>query len=994
MSFGVKKTLLGVISAILTLICTGLLYYFWLPIALWYWNFKPVLGVDFYNLATYVGYLSRHFSLRFWGWKYASWLGGPWNLEYPSLHAYLALPLLRFFSLIQSLQLYALGSTFLFLLFSFLLISRLSRNKILSLILTIAISFSPGLYGALFWGGSLQYYSSQFFLPLVLLLLIIYAQGGNRNWFYLGAFFLGVSFLAHPQPGYSYTIPFSVFIILFFTARKNYWRKIKDVIVFLVLAVIFGYPQMGVYLGRSPVNIMKIGFAMFADLFKRPFAMLGTFKAGEHSEIASSSGVLNSNPSGLALMNEFNKSQFGRFVTDTHPLLFFLSAVAIALFLFSVIIARNRKKTVLKVIWILPAVFIVGYIWLFTKGVALSQGGWYRSFWAFPLALSIMIGAFWKLFWDSVWARKQFLHKIIPLRVFLILISSAFLVCSAAYFFILYPAKRIINQVDNASYRQQSSAFPDSLNYYISKSSFENLKTKLVPSWIDPNRTDYRLFENDQRVNIWWSSLFDMPLVKGYVEIPPGDSATGVFYLSSIALTGSENYLTKSWGYSEEMAKNNALFLIDWLSIKYIEAEHEGTDSYNPLASYLSKSDLFSNKEKVTVPGWSQLYSITFLNGQTTTGGITFYPENPLFLTYYELKDEYVSPIGHTTNASVFGIIGSDESYQTILRDLAVINLNSRYIIPVHLAKSIDSVNSESLNDMDAVILYGYSGGKRSSWGELEEYVKNGGKVFIETGATVEQTDSQNLELPALFPVNKTSKKEIGVSWQLKAADPQFRKIKLKDFGDPVIESKPWLFSLPEGLRQNAQSIITSQDIPLIASWKYGSGEVIWSGMNLPYHISTYKNMEEANFLKALLERLSKIEETSYKDYVFERTSPSRISVTGSSAKGVMFREQSYPDWYASLESGKRLRLYHAGPSYYGYSFVVIPKEVRGESFKVNFTYYPDFWVWFWEIVWVCAIITLFDKVILGGKLIIPILRKIKDKIGKNVGGWWGKDEE
>lgn len=201
-----KRISLLILALIANVVAGFIIFYFWQPIAEWYWNHRPVLGVDFYNIASFVGYLSRNFVWQVNGWKYAWWTGVPLSDDYSVLHAYLILPLLNYFTLPQAIQVYMLGSAFLALFFSYLLFSELSKDKVLGLILAIAASLSIGVYGALVWGGSLPYFASQVFLPLTLWLLVKFFSradvgkgNGGVRWFYLSALVFGLSFFGTPS---------------------------------------------------------------------------------------------------------------------------------------------------------------------------------------------------------------------------------------------------------------------------------------------------------------------------------------------------------------------------------------------------------------------------------------------------------------------------------------------------------------------------------------------------------------------------------------------------------------------------------------------------------------------------------------------------------------------------------------------------------------------------------------------------------------------------
>jgi hypothetical protein len=997
----IKKAILIFISLIINLVAGGVIYYFWQPVASWYFNYRPILGIDFYNLASYVTYLARHFVWQFNGWKYTWWGGGPLSVDYPTFHAYLVLPLLHWFDLIQSIQIYVLASCFLFLFFAYLLFVEIGKDRVLAVVLTLASSFSIGLYGALVMGGSLPYFATQFFLPLVFWCLVKYFNTENKRWFYLSSLFLGISFLAHPQVGFSYIIPIAFLLLLVYPIKGEKFLsyvKLGRIFIYFLIGFLIGYPELDLYLGRTPLEILTVLPRRFSYIINR----LVAFKK---DPLPTAGGDPSITAQAAPELVAFSRGQLKRLITDTNQTLFIFLAAAGVIFILSLLLRKRRRNSLKTFVFALPALWVVFYISLFAFGISIFHGGWHRVFWPFPLVLGILISFIWGDFWVSV---KERLGKWGQKFVFSFLIS---VVSGIMVFFpglILLSqnsAPKMLARNDNPGYRIPSSALPDSLGVYIKEDEVERLKEKLVPSWLEPDNTQYRLFCPDQRVNIWWNTLYEMPLVKGYIELPPGDAFTGAFYWASIALTsggGGVNALTESWGYPERIAYNNALFLIDWFSVKYIETGHPGSSSYNPLATYLAESSIFENEEEVVIPGLVQIYTLPSPNHP-----LIWHPEGEKFLNYYGIKNELVSPITHSTNASVVGVIGLPRAYQTVIRGLATLNLNSKRVIPVRLGQFIDGVSYEDLKDMEAIILYAYDYKNHDkAWEQLEKYVDEGGRVWIETGSEVKQTDSVNLParfpqtLPRIFPIEKTKQAEIGTEWQLSGKNSKETKgVDLKAFGPPVIDDQPWLFSLPKSdqdLRQGVRTILSANGIPLIVAWQYGRGEVIWSGMNLPYHLVTYKNLDEAKLFKNLLSSLVDLSPVSYSGVEVKRESPNKVTVKGSNAKGVFFRENSNPGWMAKLVSGGKtqsLPIYKSGPTFYGFSYVRLPEKAR-DSFVVTFSYRGEFWTYFWQVLSFLTIFLVIDRAILGSRLLVPVLRKVLTPLKKKVGGWWEKEEE
>lgn len=1008
-----KKVTVILISVFLYLLAGMIIYFFWQPIVSWYYNYRPILGVDFYNTASYVGYLFRHFAFRFNGWKYI-WHGGyPLQLDYPSFHAYLNLPLLFLtnLSLPQAVQVYMLASCFLFLFFAYLLLVELGRDRILALVLVVAMAFSIGLYGPLVWGGSLPYFASQFFLPLCLWLLVKFFNANSsagqsaenlrsgiirgKEWYYLSSFFLGVSFLGHPQMAFSYAGPMIALVLLFYPLGDKLFSRVrfKRLLLYFLLAVIIGYPQLGIYLGRTPGMILSFPKRM-ADFF-------GEIVKGNKLMREGGPSINELPQADTGAIAEFHRNQLKHFLTDTHPLLLVFLAAAGLVILLTLFLRIRRKKSWRFLVFFLPAIWILAYNSLYAFQMGFFHGGWYRVFWAFPLSLGMIIGFAWGDFWQAVRGLFPKISRQFVFNLIIVIVSGVIILGPSVFLFQSYPAARMLSEIETPGLRQQSSAFPDAINVEIDGAEVANLQKKLVPAWLDPNQTNYRLAEADQRVNIWWNAFFDLPLAKGYIDPPEAKAAGGLYWLS-IALfqTGGIDSLVESWKVPPQVAYNNALFLIDWLSIKYLEADHEKSDTYSPLTSYLEGSEIFARKERIEVPGWAELYP----KGQSR---IAWHPEVAEHLTYYEVKENSVSPIVHATTASTLGVIGKDDAYQTIVRDLAAINLNSRSLIPIQLGQFIDQVDDRTLADMDLVILYGYNYRRYGkTWAKLEDYVRQGGKLFIETGSEVKETDStkqaaQNQQiLPAIFPVNMTEKADIGRQWQFSSQGEETQGVDLGSFGPPLLDGQPWLFSRPVSetdLRPGARVVLAHQGIPLIVGWNFGQGQVFWSGMNLPYHLTVYNNLEEAKLLKNLFGRLVSLSPVTYPPVKIDRKSAEKVLVKAQNARGLFFREQDYPGWRAKIKSSavsQNLRIYRGGPVAPGFMYVSIPKAARSQTVEVTFTFRGDFWGYFWAAISVFTGLVLIDRSIFQARLLIPVVKKVTG-LGKiKIGRWWDREEE
>ncbi len=974
----------------------GTIFWQWFPVAKWYYTYRPILGIDFYNTVTYVSYLSRHFAFPFNGWKYIWWSGVPFSSDYPLLHMYLILPLTKFFTSPQAVQMYVLFTITVYLAFAYLLFFKVSRNQILSAVLSISVGLSPGLYGALIMGGSLPYFATQMFLPLLLWLLFNYFESGSKRWFYLAAMSLGISFLGHPQIGIiSYT---PVILILFLLhpvseANLNYKKRLINIVLFFVVAVIVGYGQMWQYVGTTPL-----------DSLSRIPRVLRSFFGVKSISVSLGGGVSESSIPYETLMaiKKYDADQIVRIWKDSFLLLNYLLAGALSLIPF-IFLLKKRKSEILGVLGgLLIVLYYIAYAWLATKGINVFHGGWYRTFWPISFSVGLFVAYTWGDFIATVKERFTALNSTIS-SITLFIFSGIIFGSIGAMFFSMIPVSKIISSIEIPKYRQNSSAFPDALNVYIEPKEFTKISKMVVPDWLNPNDQNYRFYEVDQKVSIWWNTFFNMPQFRGYIDSPIGDVA-GNYYWATTAITQSSdrrNILVENWKVPADIAYNNALFLIDWFSIKYIESEHERSDSFNPLTTYIEGSEIFNKKDKVVIPGWVKFAETP------DEQPIRWEPEVEEYLTYYEIKDTFTSPIAHPTDAATIGMIGNSESYNSLIRTLATLDLNSRSIIPIKLGEKIDDVSLDNLKDMDMILLYGYDyQNHESAWRKIENFVKDGGRVLIETGSDVKQTSTIDLpaafpkELPAVFPISSTQKKQIGTVWDLQTAGTiETNNIDLTKFAPPLIDNNAWYFSLPveTEMRTGAQAIISNGNIPLIVSWNFGSGKVIWSGVNFPYHINIHKNLEEATLFKNLLESLVDISVVDYTNYQSQRVAAGKVEINGKGAKGVLLRDEFYPGWNAKISASKyngNTRIYRAGPALMGFMYVKIPPILQTEDFTVTYSYRGDPQMYFWSLVSFMAVLLILDYSFLGSRTVVPLLGKIYIPFANRVKKWWSKDDD
>lgn len=941
-----------------------------LPLAKWYINHNPILGVDFYNMAANAAYYSRHFDPRYLGYKSIAWGGFPYVGDYPSLHFYLIRPLVDRFGPQIATFYYTMGAMYLLALCSYFLFFAISKNAILAVVLSILGLYSIGMWGTVIWGGNLQYFATMLFLPLSLGFLVLYLQAKTRKHLIASGVLAGISTLGHPQVMASYILPFSIFVLLFGYFENigaGIKRRVADLLIFLFAVTLVGYVQLQMVLGGviffAPLNAISFADNIISSLvgtkLNYGYAIPSTVSDEAAHAIAA-----------------YNRGEFWRFKTEINTGFFVLAAVSIALAILGLVIGRVRKRMLGILPYLLFLGFLFGYTYALSRGFSLFHGGWYRVFWPMPIAFGVLISFGYRNFWMGLVERLGGLNTL-WLRLILFGVISA-VVLIAGYGFILKTnATTLEDRMDNGKLREKSGAYPDILNKPSSQKEFIDLAKKLVPAWLPVNDHQYRIYSGDQKVNIWWPTYFEMPMFRGYNDAPVGTDRAGGYFWTDIAIASnsSKDSLVDDFKTPRDMAKNNALFLIDWFSIGYFEGGHGGSDSFNPPASYLLlDKNIFEREEEVKLPGYVEVY-----NNAQYGNKMHFNDTISRSLRYFKFKEGLASPIAAATNATVVGFCGTFNNWETFLRVLGGTNTNSKRVVPLRLCESIRDLPDFGIFSPDALVLYGYLDGKdRRSLSKIDKYVKDGGKLFIETGSDVFQSSSD--KLPEFFPISGTRRGEIGTSWDI------------PNFSPPTLDDKPWLFSLATGVKNGSEEILKAGEFDLVVLGNYGQGKVIWSGANLFFHANTYKNTRETEYVRDLLAKLVSLDVAKGADSKADFISNTNIKISTSGSRAVMLREVDDGGWRAKI-NGRPAAIYKTGPVYPGFAYVFIPKDLISGQTEVEFTRHWDRWTFSYTVLSILIIIFAFDY-FFGSRIFRLILKPIKNRAGKKVLNWWRKEDE
>lgn len=362
------------------------------------------------------------------------------------------------------------------------------------------------------------------------------------------------------------------------------------------------------------------------------------------------------------------------------------------------------------------------------------------------------------------------------------------------------------------------------------------------------------------------------------------------------------------------------------------------------------------------------------------------------------------SPILASTDTPVVLVIGKN-AYDVIYRSFAQGNLNSCYLIPVVGKEKIDDYRLEELKKFPLIFLYNYQFKNRDrAFRLMADYVHQGGGLVIESNLFVEEGQ----DLPEPFPIAVAEKQLFSGSWNLDLAT-EFQEIDLAKFAPPVYEEGPWGGAVARGAKPWAKVLVSRQGESVIIGGKLGEGKVVWSGMNLPYHILTYHIAEETKFEGLLLawargkDKLDyfKVPEGKEKDLTYETAdftaqfiNPQEFRLKlKKGTSGALFKEFYFPSWQAKalLTGGRsqRLSIYKAGPRMI---YVFTPPETK----EIIFHYDLPFVAKLARIIAVLTLIWLLFYLLAErlhlDKIIVPIKRPF-ERYKIDVSRWWEKDE-
>ena len=408
------------------------------------------------------------------------------------------------------------------------------------------------------------------------------------------------------------------------------------------------------------------------------------------------------------------------------------------------------------------------------------------------------------------------------------------------------------------------------------------LQAELV---VDPAQRNYRVGVSWDGASDWINSRSGVPQTRGYQQ-------QGVIY------PAWQYWLEQRvWSTGDNYDETN--FLLDWYGVR----QFYGGPDPAVVRRFAARPDLY-----------------------TPAGDQTF---------------EFVSPdpilAARSTRTAL--VIGDDASYALVLRSIALSGFDSRSLIPLRGGEYVDDHAGAELAKFDMVILYGYRFHDLSrAFGLLADFVNRGGGLIIEGGnPSLEQTQAA----PAPVPGAQIKRKGVGPDWKLQRAEGSIAVgLDLNGFAPATYSGGPWRVSyIPSASMPSwAAPVLTSDGDAVMVAGTLGKGRVVWSGMNLPYHIASTRNVEESRLLTQAVSWSAPTQSTG-PAYTATFVNPQRRRVVvAGPASGVLLKESSVPNWRA-LINGREIGIYRAGPDF---MYVPIPPGTTyPATVEMDFTHTP-----------------------------------------------------
>ncbi|HVS48449.1 MAG TPA: hypothetical protein VHJ99_06065 [Candidatus Dormibacteraeota bacterium] len=449
---------------------------------------------------------------------------------------------------------------------------------------------------------------------------------------------------------------------------------------------------------------------------------------------------------------------------------------------------------------------------------------------------------------------------------------------------------------------------------------------------INPTETNFRVASPSDNLSVWLNAVYDVPQTRGYAATPQIRNPDWQFWLDSTAWSG-------------DASEGQRSFLFDWYAVRWV---------YVPSLYMPSTAGVVP---KLT--GHPDLYMAV----PSTDGGPS--------LTFSYLRS---TPIAVASNAPVILVIGAPDNYQLVFRDLSYSAFDTRHAIPVQGSPYVDDYSAQDLAKFDEVVIYGgRAHDSAHAFDLLKAYVSSGGGLIIDSRGSP-LADGSGISEP--LPITGATSRAVSGDFRFKAASsPLTDGIDFSSFGPARYGGGPWMLSAATGVRSWAHTVLWSGDDSVVVAGQFGQGRVVWSGLNLPYHIDSYRSAEESRFLTTAMTWASRSRNDVAATASARRDGPQQMTVSvDSPARGVLFKESWFDRWHAYV-NGREVEVLRAGP---GFMYILLPESARFPA-EVQWRYEKSVADWAGIAVSAATLIALVTW------------PRWRSSVRRRLGGWWDR---
>jgi hypothetical protein len=326
-------------------------------------------------------------------------------------------------------------------------------------------------------------------------------------------------------------------------------------------------------------------------------------------------------------------------------------------------------------------------------------------------------------------------------------------------------------------------------------------------------------------------------------------------------------------------------------------------------------------------------------------------------------------------------VVANSVGYEEIWKLFAGLGMDSKKVVLVNGGETISAIGDSELTKFDLVIMHRYRyKNKNAEWNKIQKYVAEGGKLFVDTGSEVEDTRSSML--PEWMPVKKLDRAGLGEIW-IGEGYSDFASVDFSLLGRPVYDKQPWSFSFTDPNGVEGEILLKQSGKVVMAKRRLDKGEVLWSGINMPFYLSQTINDEAAKLAKYSLSELVDFDSRKSRvvEPVFTVNVPGHIrGKFNEEVRGVLYKVQGYEGWGTNL--GK---IWLAGPTYPGFMYMF-----AGDKKDFTFSYNGMPVQWFVTLISGLGLLVIVD-IGMGYGVSYNVIKKLATKAGKK---FWDKEEQ